>query len=232
VDAVLQLVKKAKVAEAGLKSEYARVLIEVRSGTSKVDQLWQLLKDSANGEISPQNIVAITEQYRRKMDFADMYIAKSVTYIGYNSSSLDIELMNSKCDDAYVLYFNEQVMNEQSTWDGNLLLLHELLSHGKHDDQVIIYDCDAKGSELEKSYISQYRNRQCLVQDVLEQKKLTANLCLIRYNEKLLDRTGLYRPEHRRAMKIPCPGRYCSLSISFDWYCFKCYAPIEYGYTD
>src|SRR6202007_1707096 len=54
VQTVADRVRNMRVAEEALKAEYARVLQDVRRGTSDPEKLWQLHRDSAVGNQSPK----------------------------------------------------------------------------------------------------------------------------------------------------------------------------------
>lgn len=50
---VAERIIKATVAEASLKSNYARVLQDVRVGTSGTEEMWGLLREFYKGEMAP-----------------------------------------------------------------------------------------------------------------------------------------------------------------------------------
>lgn len=229
---VRQHVNKSKVFEADVKSKYARLLEDVRSGKADAGQLWSLLKDSTEGNQSPESMIQVTNVYREKMELADHLIAKGAKYIGYGKS-LDIELISNSYDDAYVLYFNENSRRDRSSWEGNQQLIIEFFNDTQRPKQVILLDCDASNISIEKSHIKRYRNGRVIVDDVLEQRLLMGDKCFARYDEVFLDTSGVERPLQRSFVKLPCPGSYCvSNAKPYDWICFKCNASIEYGLTD
>lgn len=59
-----------------------------------------------------------------------------------------------------------------------------------------------------------------------------ADNCFARRNERDLEKENIQKPVQRRFVKIPCPGRNCSMQVVCDWICSSCLAPIEYGYSD
>jgi GTPase SAR1 family protein len=70
-----------------------------------------------------------------------------------------------------------------------------------------------------------------MVPDVLGQLKF--GKCFARYiNQDDLDRRDVKRPLRRSAIKIACPGRNCNQNATYDWICYKCEVPIEYGHPD
>ena len=86
------------------------------------------------------------------MDLADHLIAKGAQYIGYGKF-LDIELMTNSSDDAYVLYFNEYSRRERSSWGKNQQLIMEFLDDLQRPSLVVLLDCDASNTSIEKSHI-------------------------------------------------------------------------------
>jgi ABC-type multidrug transport system fused ATPase/permease subunit len=57
-------------------------------------------------------------------------------------------------------------------------------------------------------------------------------MCFARYDVELLDRSMVQKPIQRRPVKVACPSHFCAPNTGHEWICFKCHAPIEYGYTD
>jgi hypothetical protein len=223
----------ARVVESTLKSNYARLLKDVRSGHSGADQLWSLLKESSSGDTSPEQLSLVTNEYRSTMDFADAFIAKGAIYLGFDSKSLSAVLVNSNHDDAYVFFLDKKSMSESSSWEGNNRLLMELLTDPRRHCPVVLVDCDATKEPLAKAHISHFRNGSIIVEDMLEQAQLMADKCFARYDESLLDNSGVLKPLQRTLVQIPCPGRHCAPnSQCYDWICFRCHQPIEWGYAD
>jgi GTP-binding protein EngB required for normal cell division len=77
---------------------------------------------------------------------------------------------------------------------------------------------------------SLFRDGQEVVRDMSERKKAFAPKCLARYSS--LDRSDVRKPLKRRHVKSACPGPKCDQHEVCNWICFKCRAPIEYGYSD
>jgi hypothetical protein len=93
-------------------------------------------------------------------------------------------------------------------------------------------DADAQDDDLEKPFITHFTNAQIITKDVLEQQKLLADKCIMRYDAADLDTSFRDVPAQRKMVKIPCPGPQCDPNIRFDWICFKCHAPVEYSSLD
>jgi hypothetical protein len=140
---VAEQVNTAKVAELTLKSEYARMLKDVRSGKADAEQLSNLLKESHACETLPHKLVAVTNGYRSTVKFADALLSKGATYLGYDAKSLTSELSKNGEDDAYVFRFDKKSMLDRASWEGNFKLLMELLSDTKIRSPVILVDYDA-----------------------------------------------------------------------------------------
>src|SRR4051812_46190811 len=88
------------------------------------------------------------------MDFVDMATKSGARYVDYGNSTLYHVLKKENWDDAFALYFNDNVMRMES-WDESLSVLWELLDE-KRKVLILVVDCDATGEMLEKSYISQF----------------------------------------------------------------------------
>jgi hypothetical protein len=85
-------------------------LKDVINGKADSEKLWALLKESNAGDMSPEELIAVVDDYRSKMDFADAFLIKGTMYLGYDSKSVDTELKQSKEDGAYVFNFSKKSM--------------------------------------------------------------------------------------------------------------------------
>lgn len=122
----------------------------------------------------------------------------------------------------------------RQAWDENYTLLMELLSQPNNTKQVYIADCDAVSArmELASPRICQYQGGKEAVGDLLEQRHFLAEKCFSRYNEGRMETGFREKPVKRRFVKIPCPGRSCDPNRVCQWICFRCLAPVEYGFSD
>jgi ribosome biogenesis GTPase A len=224
---------RARMTEASLKSDYARALTDVRAGKDGGDeqQLWQLLGKYRDGESSAKNLQSVAT-YVEKMEFVGLITREGAQYVGYQNSSVDNIIVGNPYDDAYILYFNDQLRHESSSWNDNFTLLLELLRDTAQKKLVIAVDCDAVGKPLEKPYICQTRNSRVIVEDVVEQRKILASECIMRYNENVIDRSLSSKPLTRRAVKIPCPQSYCDRTLRCAWICSICQCIVEFGHVD
>jgi GTPase SAR1 family protein len=219
--------------EGRVKSNFAYLLGAVRSGRAGHHLVLQLL-EACSRDLLPERIARATEEYQQKMNFADMVIGKGAKYIGYGASSdsLEREFQNTD-DDIYVLFFDENSKLDQSSWEGNQHLLMELLNDVSFKKTVIVFDCEAGGVKVTKSYIKHQCNGKTIDGDMLETSRENAGKCFARYDEKFLGGSGAEKPLQRSPVKIPCPGHHCSADPQcHDWVCFRCYAAIEYSPVD
>lgn len=231
VDVVAHCIQNSNMAETILKSNYARLLKDVRGGFADPVQLIQLLEGARLGVASSEDIANMTNQYRDKMAFANDVVASGISYFGYGAEPVEIELQRNDVDDAYVLYFTEKIRHESKSWDENHKLLLQLLKGAAHKCVVAMVDCDATGARLERACISRFQKGTLVVPDVLEQ--LTFGKCFARYiKEEDLDKSDAKKPLRRSTVKIACPGPNCNKSVAYDWICHQCEAPIEYGAAD
>ncbi|KAH0558917.1 hypothetical protein GP486_004456 [Trichoglossum hirsutum] len=217
-------------AEADFRSNYARILRDVRAGNTEEQQLVQLLEAFYRKDSALQHAVQITSRYAEKVAFIDMALANGATYIGYNELSIESET-NTTSGNVYIFYFSEDVLNGNQSWISNLDLLLKLFRSSGPNDIILIVDCHATGDTLEKPYITHYYGQQIIAYDLLMYLEVLDDQCVVRYNDKHLDKTT-YKPTQRRAVRIPCPGVKCHHGTRCDWVCFRCFAPVEYGFID
>lgn len=232
VQTVSDRVRNLRTAEEALKANYAIVLQDVRRGISDSERLWQLLRDSNVGDLSPKKIATLPDGHRELLAFIDMMVVNGATYIGYNGLDLGTELSRQGDVAAYVLSFSEAARQDDRSWKANQNLLLELLKEPHRRSFVAIVDCDATATNLEKSRISHYQGGQKISNDLLEQQQFLAANCFARYVPRSLETKDIQKPLKRRFVKIACPGPQCNPNDMCDWICAQCLAPIEYGYTD
>ncbi|OIW25493.1 hypothetical protein CONLIGDRAFT_718320 [Coniochaeta ligniaria NRRL 30616] len=218
--------------EATVKSDYAATLKDLRSGKAgDAQRLWKLLEVSSNGEVSVAAVESLMS-FTDKMDFVDLIDREGAKYVGYDGPTLSTLLMVSPDDDAYVMYFNDDLRTSSDAWNETTAVILELLRDHSRDKLIVIVDADATGSSLENIYVSQLRNGRLIVQDVLEQRRILATNCVMRFNEKSVDRSVTAKPLQRRAVKIHCPQAYCDRTLRPGWICSVCHTIVEYGYVN
>ncbi|KAF3932854.1 hypothetical protein ABW19_dt0209947 [Dactylella cylindrospora] len=219
--------------EADLKSEYGRLLNDARSGKADAKELWSLLGElrDPKSEKSPQHLSYLIA-FDQKMQFMDLVKSGEAGYIGYNNAAVYFSLPVSKFDDAFVFYFNEETREKSPAWDACYDLLLELLREKDRKYLVLVVDCEAIGKEIDDPYISQFRNQKCIVPDVVEQRKVLAANCIVRYNPAALNNASKEKPLQRRTVKIPCPCPSCDRTLQCTWVCSCCEGVIEYGQVD
>lgn len=167
--------------------------------------------------------------YAEKMRFVDSILDQGGKYVGFSSSSLEVALLESPHEDAYALYFSEATRKDGAAWTEHTNLLFDLIKTKSHNSLLVVVDMDAQGHHLDKPLITHFTNAQITTKDVLEQQKLLADKCIMRYDTGDLDTSFRDVPAQRKMVKIPCPGPQCDPDIPHDWICFKCHAPVEYS---
>lgn len=114
-----------------------------------------------------------------KLGFVQLITHEGAQYVGYKGSSVDTILHRNPYDNAYILYFNDELRYKSSSWKDNFALLLELLRDTTQKKLVIAVDCDTIDKLLEKPYISQIRNSRLIVEDIIEQRKILASECIM-----------------------------------------------------
>jgi len=200
--------------EATAKSDYASILEEVRSGKADAQKLSDFLEKCRSGELSTNTVKSLM-CHVDKMDFVDLIVRDGAKYVGYGGPTLSTLLLENQHDDAYVMYFNDDLRtsSEGRGWSDATAVLLELLRDRSRSRLMVVVDCDAVGSALEKIYVSQLRNGHVIVEDVLEQRKILATNCVMRYDGAALDRAVRTKPLQRRAVKVHCPQSYCDRTL-------------------
>ena len=230
MDAVNRLDGKAVCAERDLKSHYSSILVSVRDGTSDMQQMWSLLQVFRDGESSPQKLLSLTTEYEEKMRAIDMVTSRGGRYVQFNSRR---SWYNFGPKDTYVLfYYNDLARSDEKLWQGNLRLMLDLLDNRRGSCEILFCDCDSDGPTPRKLKISLYRKKKVLVPDLLDDEKFLSDKSMVECDPRYFERDGAPKPQHRRAVKIPCPGPNCAANGPVEWFCARCKAPIEFGDAD
>ncbi|KAI0592753.1 hypothetical protein F4775DRAFT_83035 [Biscogniauxia sp. FL1348] len=217
--------------EAMLKSEYASLLKDVRSGKSDPQKLWELLNEFLGSVSSPSKLQRAMI-YDEKMELEDFLAREGVLFVGYHSKTIETLLHESPHDDAYVLYFNDHLRHYSEGWKENFSVFLDIVHDKSRNKVAIIVDCDSQGLTLGEPFVSQIRNGRVIVEDVVEQRKVLAANCIMRCHQDALDRSVNRKPLQRRAVKIPCPNHNCDRNLRGNWICAYCQSVVEYGFVD
>lgn len=230
VDAVNRLYGQAVCAEHDLKSQFSSMLVSVRDGTCDMPQMWSLLQIFRDGESSPQKLLSLTTEYEEKMRVIDMVTSRGGRHVQFNSRR---SWYNFSPKDTYVLfYYNDLARSDPKLWEGTWKLMLNLLENKIGSCEILFCDCDSDGPVPRKLKISLYRKQKVLVPDMLDDEKFISDKSMAQCDSRRLDRDGAPKPQHRRAVKIPCPGPNCAANGPVEWFCNKCKAPLEFGDAD
>jgi len=232
LSAITQSLKDLEHSLGNLKTQYSQVLQDVRGGKSEPDSILHLQQIFSTGKFSPSGVTASFDKLEAKLEFISRAVSSGSTYVGYNGVDLH-KLLARECQKtAYVLFFNETTMHDKETWESNRDFFFQLCNQRGRDALFVIADCDATKQPLQKPHISQYQNGTEVSEDIHAQEQFIAGKCLVRYAEGSLEEQDIQKPVLRRFVKIPCPGRKCLGTKVCDWFCCRCLAPVEYGYSD
>lgn len=222
---------EARNFEASLQARYATVLNGVRSGTEDKSALWSLLREDSNSDIKIRQLSGIiSRNYKEKIQFLNGLIAQGAKYIGFNGESLDLELCSRPDTNIYVLHFSETAKSHSELWKQNLAILYQLFNETTHP-LIILKDHDAVDEKLDAPKIVLVRNAECVIPDILQDRKIASNKSFARYNESHLER-GNPKPTRRILMSLPCPNIDCGATTTRTWHCTRCGAEVEYGHID
>lgn len=230
VDAVNRLYGQAVCAEHDLKSHYSSMLVSVRDGTSDMEQMWSLLRVFRDGESSPRKLLSLTTEYEEKMRAIDTVTSRGGRYVQFNSRR---SWYNFGSMDTYVLfYYNDLARSDPKLWQGTYRLLLDLLDNRRGSCEILFCDCDSDGPTPRKLKISLYRKQKVLVPDLLDDEMFLSDKSMAQCDARYFERDGAPKPQHRRSVKIPCPGANCASNGPVEWFCTRCRAPVEFGDAD
>lgn len=222
-------VQTCKKRSSELCRNYAQAVKDIRFEKAPSNNISHLLETFIKGPSAPKEIAKLMNLYSEKLDFINSVLQKGGKYIGFGGSSLEAALLKNSYEDAYALYFNEATRKDGTIWTETTTILFDLLQNKSKEALVVIVDMDAQDETLGRPFITHFRNAQIITKDVLEQQKLLADKCIMKYDSMDLDTSFRDVPAQRKMIKIPCPGPHCDPNVPCDWICFKCHAPVEYS---
>jgi GTPase SAR1 family protein len=222
----------AREAIVELTSNYHKLIKRARTGRADAREISQLISDFETGPHSAKKLLGSTEAYANKLKFLPSIMKAGARYVGYTGQPLNEVLRRNSSGTTYVLFFNNDTMRDEKTWETNVEYLRGVCQQQLPGCLAVIIDCDATNEPLEVSHIAKFEGTQLITQNVLEQQKQLADKNLIRYNDQYLDASDLSAPSQRRPITIPCAGPNCNGYQAREWICCKCHAPVEYGVVD
>ncbi|KAH0491274.1 hypothetical protein TgHK011_002711 [Trichoderma gracile] len=234
VDEVFSAIKHLDERKNWLIDQLFHCLLDVRQSKEDLSILLELYRHVAFANPTPKQLCTLVGQETEKLDFIASVVSQGAHYIGHNGLSLE-SIQNAHRDaHFYVFHFDLASLKSDQDWNDNLALVLELLGQRDERMPVFIMDHDATGSNAYPgiSRISQYKGKEECKADMLEYRQFLSMKCFARCLDGALD-TGKYqRPVKRRVVKIPCPVAGCDSGRSHEWACPKCFATIEYGFSD
>ncbi|KAI0892882.1 hypothetical protein F4806DRAFT_505347 [Annulohypoxylon nitens] len=222
---------KVRQRQASLKTEYAKLLQEIRGGKDKFEELTSLYKTFHQGDDAPENLTNVVSQYSDKIDFIDAMVCKGARYIRNDGFSVDSELARNDKKDVFVFWFTESARKACEYWRDLFALLLSLAEDEWSEALVLLVD-EGEISSHPGPTIVQYRDGNMIVKDVYEERKLLREKCLTLYDKGKLERHVAERPLARRPVSLPCPGTHCNQTITDEWVCRVCQVPVQYGHTN
>lgn len=230
---ILSQPRRVQLAELAFKSSFGTALQAFRDGKGTEEQLYGLLVDAKDNELSPGRLRAMMVHSDR-LTFVESLCDMGATYLGYGSTTLPTILARTSYEDTYVLNFSFTLLHTPE-WFETIPLFMELLRGNNNNNKkslMLAVDCDAVGQLLDKVYICHYRNGRVEVEDVLERRKVLMSNCTMQYDSDALDRSITTKPVQRRPVKVSCPNTACDQSLRCQWICSSCCCLVEYGHVD
>ncbi|KAK5740821.1 hypothetical protein LTR17_004411 [Elasticomyces elasticus] len=223
---------KLELAKQHFKEEIAHALSLAKSGQLEPGTPRMVLNKYSKGDLSPEKLGDITMFNGEALDFIRVAVSVGAWYVGYNGAKLEHVLSKNLQSEAYVFFFSPRLMTDNPTWEANLILLSELLRKHSSATVLVIVDCEATSSPLDKVRITHYQDSREPIVDLLAHRRFMANKCVAMCDQQTLETDNIERPIKRRHIAIACPGTKCSVAKVQEWLCPRCLAPVEYGFTD
>ncbi|KAI1798590.1 hypothetical protein F4811DRAFT_566311 [Daldinia bambusicola] len=184
-----------------LRTEYAKLLKEIRSGEAKTESLTMLYKQFHERDDSVNQLADVTKDYTEKIDFIVTMVDKGARYLGDNGLAVGTELAKNDKEDAFIFYFTESGHQKSENWGDLLPVLLSLVRDEGSRALILLVEEGDKPSHTEP-VIVQYRNGQKIVDDVYKERKLFVEKCVMRYDQDKLEHDVLERPMARRQTDV------------------------------
>lgn len=221
---------KVTQSEQLLRDRYSSLLVSVRTGDTSMQQLWALLKEFQSGPMAPDQLSQAIGEFEAKIRFIDMILSKGGKYAAFNHRR-PWDFLSDR--DTYVIfYYNDAARHDPDAWQTHQSLLIDLLDNRRGRSTVVFCDCDVNGPNPRKMRISHIRGRKILASDMVDEESFAADKSLVMCDAKYFNRDDRPKPQQRRAVRIPCPGKSCDSSVCHEWYCSRCRSAVEFGDKD
>ncbi|KAK4222896.1 hypothetical protein QBC38DRAFT_518174 [Podospora fimiseda] len=199
--------KQARTSMLRLRSSYAKVLTDVRSGAADKKHLWNLLEESRNAD----------------RPAVDAFIREAAMRSG---SAYILFLNDASCmEDGKRWEENRNLILEllKSPDMQNQVMVCDYYedTNSPHDTNLV-----------QLPYVAEYRAGRVVTQDLNEGQKFLAGKCVICHGPNPLIRSGFDRPVQSRLMKMVCAGKGCRSGSAQIWICATCKEAVQFGHVD
>ena len=218
-------------AEAQLRAEFARLVVEVRAGRTSGSKLWQIVDDFLAGDAAPKKLLTVTDEYADKLEFISMAVDLGAEYefvTGHATNA--VRNLVPERGTSYVFCFNNEVMASDEKWEEHVDLLRDLLNERPRVSSIILADC-ASDESVTRALISVYANGDLKVKDLLTDRKVLADKHMMKFMENEVQRV-VHLPSKRKAVVLPCPHPNCDGQARCEWTCSACHVAMEFSAID
>lgn len=234
IDEIAKKNKQIKINEAAFRSEIAKTLLEIRSGSQNSTEIENILNKFYKRPGFIDDILIFLENYKKlknTINLVKTFGEQNIIYLGRQDSPEVLSLKYNNCD-IYAFYMNEDLkMKNNEFYEDNYKYFLDLARNVKGKESkffIINFDLHPEVKTKKEIKIHYYRNGKLASENLYESKKESLNWCIAKSPSM---QSNLIRPVTATKLNIPCAGIQfnCPRDKKY-WKCEKCEAFIEYGY--
>jgi GTPase SAR1 family protein len=215
-------IEDVNTAESKFHIALPDILADVRNRVASSTDFKEFIEEFTTGLSSPKRFLSIIPRASGKMNLIDDLRARGATCI----KSVDVN--QHALSARYAFYFSD-VATGHPSWAKNIHLVMQIL--GNQSALLLAVDCDMEAPPLSKAKVSQLKNGEVVVDDMIERHEREASLCFLKYDPGSVDASMKDAPAQHKSVKISCPGKHCD-SATRDWVCQQCRVQVEFGVVD
>ncbi|KAK7934601.1 hypothetical protein PG985_000096 [Apiospora marii] len=212
--------KEALSAKDNLQVDFGSVLVKLRFNLCLADSLDRLLEAHCQCSYSPDRVSEILARASDEVSLRRILATNGGYYLNYEDAQDAI----SAGGDIYVMFFTDQMRDDNTSWQESQSVITKLLSRNPASYIVVVAECEASEIPFASPRISFYSRGEVMIPNMMESVDLADQCFMKRAIKSTVDKDKT-APRNSRLVTLPCP---CDVSLPQEWTCFHCRRILQY----